>query len=1378
MMARSISIIVFALLIIGAPRGLAPTAAHATLVSGNQSGVWDAAGSPYIVTSSVTVPLGQTLTIMPAVVVRTTAGGYIQVFGTLTAAGTPTQPVTFTSRSDSTGGSPHPGDWQGLFAEGGSTVDLQHTCMRLGGGGGWANLATSSGTAASISWVGGCSDVSAGDGIRVVATNVTLTNLNLTSNAGDGVELTCTNPPLLDLIDCDQNGGAAFRVNSGVGSFPATLSGSGNGTDGIVVGGTLGGSAPDQTWRWDVNPSGPLAYVIPSTFNVFNNDTLELAGCAIKLSASGAYLQVSGAGAHLRTISSMGNRVRVTSIKDDTIAGDTNGDGGASSPAPGDWAAVFLDNGCTADLENLTVRYGGGGSWANLATSSGTVTAFACSSLVSEFSANDGVRVSCIDASVTLVEVSDNGADGFEITPTNPPVFAGFFLANRNAGYAMRITQNPGSFPESWAINSQNNGVNGIYVTGTLGGAAPAQTWTWRANQIPYVIGTLSCSGPDSLEIDGGAVVKFDAPGSFLQIVGAGAHLRTLGTSGAPVWFTSRKDDAQGGDTNNDGAASSPAGGDWAALFVDNGAAADLAETWLAYGGGFGWANVAVSSGVVSQLSWNGGGALYSANDGVRASCTNASLANLTASGNALDGLDITPTFPPAFDAIVASNNGGYGIRVTQNAGSFPGNITGSGNAVNGIYVTGTLGGSASDRTWSWGANPTFPYVIGTLSCSGPDSLEMDGGAVVKFDAPGSFLQIVGAGAHLRTLGTSGAPVRFTSRKDDSVGGDTNNDGAASSPAGGDWTALFVNNSATADLNWTELRYGGGAGWANLVSSSGVVSQLAWNGGGASYSANDGVRVACTNASLANLTASGNAIDGLDITPTFPPVFDAIVASNNGGYGIRVTQNAGSFPGNITGSGNGVNGIYVTGTLGGAAPAQTWTWRANQIPYVIGTLSCSGPDSLEIDGGAVVKFDAPGSFLQIVGAGAHLRTLGTSGAPVWFTSRKDDAQGGDTNNDGAASSPAGGDWTALFVDNGAAADLAETWLAYGGGFGWANVAVSSGSGAIAWNGGGTLRSADEGLSGSYTTFALNRVRVAENIGRGISVTPPAGATATGCDFYDNDNAGSSYGFYNVSTTVTVDATSSWWGDASGPFDPSPGPPSINSGGLGERVSDYINYGSWLSAPNTNQPPNSFVLLQPGNGGTVLPTSVTFAWRSAQDPEGGAITYDLVVDDDPAFASPIVSVVSLADTSYDAGNIFVLDVPIYWKVTARDGAGAARLGFPAPSVFTIPPATGVDLPGRDGSAPAALQVFAPYPNPFHDASTLAFSLPEAGPVRIDIFDVSGRLVHTIADGAMPRGAHSVAWDGQGSSGRPVGPGVYFYRLATGLETVTRRTVLSR
>lgn len=85
-------------------------------------------------------------------------------------------------------------------------------------------------------------------------------------------------------------------------------------------------------------------------------------------------------------------------------------------------------------------------------------------------------------------------------------------------------------------------------------------------------------------------------------------------------------------------------------------------------------------------------------------------------------------------------------------------------------------------------------------------ALIVEPGAVLKFHAHAGLR--IDPGARLQALGTLTEPITFTSVLDDSVGGDTNNDGPASTPAAGDWRWLHVGGLAL--LEHAELRYGGG----------------------------------------------------------------------------------------------------------------------------------------------------------------------------------------------------------------------------------------------------------------------------------------------------------------------------------------------------------------------------------------------------------------------------------------------------------------------------------------------------------------------------------------------------------------------------------------
>ena len=82
-----------------------------------------------------------------------------------------------------------------------------------------------------------------------------------------------------------------------------------------------------------------------------------------------------------------------------------------------------------------------------------------------------------------------------------------------------------------------------------------------------------------------------------------------------------------------------------------------------------------------------------------------------------------------------------------------------------------------------------------------------------------------------------------------------------------------------------------------------------------------------------------------------------------------------------------------------------------------------------------------------------------------------------------------------------------------------------------------------------------------------------------------------------------------------------------------------------------------------------------------------------------------------------------------------------------------------------------------PNPFNPLTTVTFVVRQPGQVRIDIFDVRGRLVRTLVDDHFGIGGHPVDWIGTDDAGGGVGSGVYLVRLtADGIDDVTKITLL--
>ena len=81
-----------------------------------------------------------------------------------------------------------------------------------------------------------------------------------------------------------------------------------------------------------------------------------------------------------------------------------------------------------------------------------------------------------------------------------------------------------------------------------------------------------------------------------------------------------------------------------------------------------------------------------------------------------------------------------------------------------------------------------------------------------------------------------------------------------------------------------------------------------------------------------------------------------------------------------------------------------------------------------------------------------------------------------------------------------------------------------------------------------------------------------------------------------------------------------------------------------------------------------------------------------------------------------------------------------------------------------------------PNPFNASTTIRFDLPTATMVRVEVFDVQGRRIRTLANHYYPAGYQTIRWDGSTDRGDSVRPGVYLYRIIAGSFRAQKRMVL--
>jgi flagellar hook assembly protein FlgD len=93
----------------------------------------------------------------------------------------------------------------------------------------------------------------------------------------------------------------------------------------------------------------------------------------------------------------------------------------------------------------------------------------------------------------------------------------------------------------------------------------------------------------------------------------------------------------------------------------------------------------------------------------------------------------------------------------------------------------------------------------------------------------------------------------------------------------------------------------------------------------------------------------------------------------------------------------------------------------------------------------------------------------------------------------------------------------------------------------------------------------------------------------------------------------------------------------------------------------------------------------------------------------------------------------------------------------------------------GEAPRVLALAPAQPNPFRGGVAFRFSLPQAGPVSVSVYDLMGRRLRSWSWDDLPAGEHSIRWDGRTSTGAALPAGTVLYRLDAMGKTLTRKAV---
>lgn len=199
------------------------------------------------------------------------------------------------------------------------------------------------------------------------------------------------------------------------------------------------------------------------------------------------------------------------------------------------------------------------------------------------------------------------------------------------------------------------------------------------------------------------------------------------------------------------------------------------------------------------------------------------------------------------------------------------------------------------------------------------------------------------------------------------------------------------------------------------------------------------------------------------------------------------------------------------------------------------------------------------------------------------------------------------------------------------------------------------------------------------------------------------------------------------------------------------TSNFVGNGSYLSEQNSiwiTYMPN---ISNPQVDSLVVPNGLV-----------GSIYF--TVTDFPSPANVVIDslnqITYINDTTFYGVNI---------QLSSADGLSIYYPEFDGGVISILVP-TAVD-DNLNSSLPTEYSLSQNYPNPFNPTTNIQFSLPEAGPVKLEVFNVLGQHVVTLVDRSMSAGLHDVEFDGSNQSS-----GIFFYRLIHSQGAETKKMIM--
>jgi hypothetical protein len=236
---------------------------------------------------------------------------------------------------------------------------------------------------------------------------------------------------------------------------------------------------------------------------------------------------------------------------------------------------------------------------------------------------------------------------------------------------------------------------------------------------------------------------------------------------------------------------------------------------------------------------------------------------------------------------------------------------------------------------------------------------------------------------------------------------------------------------------------------------------------------------------------------------------------------------------------------------------------------------------------------------------------------------------------------------------------------------------------------------------------------------------------------------------------------------------------VTSGRIRRTWPHHVYADPWFTNTPVGTPvPLHFVVVN-GGGGPIDLTYRISDQSTDGDPSNQTVSLNGLPPGEPVFGTLSVAsrdsavvVVDAVQTEFQPLNLheIVFEADIDGDGTPEDLAVCAMESIPEDATSATP-----DAPPAIGAAPF-VSTLTVAPNPFRGATGIRLALAGAQPnVRVEVFDISGRLVRAIFAGSLEAGSHSFSWDGRDESGRVSSSGLYFVRAQSAVGAVETKLI---